>query len=56
MNFSDLGADGIKITTEQLSLKGDNELMYRANYSAENSLSVLKPIADFRIKRSKRLI
>jgi putative N6-adenine-specific DNA methylase len=51
----DLGARGVKIMTRAVEFEGDLELMYRCNYSLRTALSVLRPIADFRIKRTKDL-
>ena len=51
----ELGAEGIKTLTRAVEFEGDLELMYRANYSLRTALSILRPITDFRIRRSKDL-
>lgn len=51
----ELGAGGIKTVTRAVEFEGDKELLYRANYSLRTALSILKPIADFRIRKSKDL-
>lgn len=44
-----LGASEIKSVNRAVLFRGGRELMYRVNYCSRTALSVLMPIADFRI-------
>jgi putative N6-adenine-specific DNA methylase len=45
-----LGAGNVQTANRAVLFEGDKSLMYRVNYSARTALSVLMPIADFRIR------
>ena len=45
-----MGASGIKPANRAVLFSGSRELMYRVNYCSRTALSVLMPIADFRIR------
>ena len=45
-----LGAGDVQIGNRAVLFNGDMNLVYRANYCLRTALSVLMPIADFRIK------
>ena len=45
-----LGAGDVQIVNRAVLFKGDLGLMYRINYCVRTALSVLMPIAEFRIK------
>ncbi|MCJ7446338.1 MAG: class I SAM-dependent RNA methyltransferase [Bacteroidales bacterium] len=45
-----LGASGVKQVNRAVIFSGNRELLYKVNYCARTALSVLMPIADFRIR------
>jgi putative N6-adenine-specific DNA methylase len=45
-----LGAGNVQIANRAVLFEGDISLLYRANYSLRTALSVLMPIADFRMR------
>jgi putative N6-adenine-specific DNA methylase len=45
-----LGATNVVIANRAVMFNGDMELMYKVNYCSRTALSVLKQIADFRIR------
>jgi putative N6-adenine-specific DNA methylase len=45
-----LGALNVQIANRAVLFEGDKELLYRVNYCVRTALSILMPIADFRIK------
>ena len=45
-----LGASGIKPLNRAVEFEGNREMLYRVNYCSHTAISVLKPIADFRIR------
>jgi putative N6-adenine-specific DNA methylase len=45
-----LGAGNVQIANRAVLFEGDKSLLYRANYSLRTALSILMPIADFRIR------
>jgi putative N6-adenine-specific DNA methylase len=45
-----LGAGDVQTANRAVLFEGDMSLLYRVNYSARTALSVLMPIADFRIR------
>ncbi|MCX6322060.1 MAG: THUMP domain-containing protein [Bacteroidia bacterium] len=45
-----LGAADVQAVNRAVLFKGDKELLYRVNYCSRTALSVLMPVADFRIK------
>jgi len=55
MELESLGADKIKPANRAVTFDGDRELMYRVNYCSRSALSVLRPIADFRIRSKEDL-
>ena len=46
----ELGAVDVKVVNRAVLFKGDKSLLYRVNYCARTALSVLMPVADFRIR------
>jgi len=50
-----LGAVDIEEANRAVLFKGDKNLLYRVNYCARTALSVLMPIADFRIRSKNDL-
>lgn len=46
----DLGAGNIQIANRAVYFEGDMSLLYKVNYCARTALSILMPIADFRIR------
>ncbi len=48
--LSDLGAGNVEIANRAVSFEGDMALLYKVNYCIRTALSVLMPIADFRIR------
>jgi putative N6-adenine-specific DNA methylase len=50
-----LGASDAEVVNRAVLFKGDKEFLYRANYCLRTALSVLVPIADFRIKSKEDL-
>lgn len=45
----DLGAENTRVSKRAVSFSGDKELMYRANYKCRTAISILVPIATFKI-------
>ena len=45
-----LGAADVQAANRAVLFKGDKNLLYRVNYCARTALSVLMPVADFRIR------
>ncbi|MBE3085181.1 MAG: hypothetical protein IMZ64_03060, partial [Bacteroidetes bacterium] len=45
-----MGATDVNAVNRAVLFKGDKELMYKVNYCSRTALSVLMPVADFRIK------
>jgi putative N6-adenine-specific DNA methylase len=45
-----LGAGNVQTANRAVLFEGDKSLLYRVNYSARTALSVLMPVADFRIR------
>ena len=45
-----MGANGVQEVNRAVLFEGEKDLLYRVNYCARTALSVLMPIADFRIK------
>lgn len=45
-----IGATGIQVLNRAVAFNGDKEILYKANYCSRTALSILKPIADFRIR------
>src|SRR5512133_39076 len=46
----DLGANDVQTGNRAVLFNGDKSLMYRANYCARTALSILMPIAEFKIR------
>lgn len=46
----ELGAVDVQVVNRAVLFKGDKSLLYRVNYCARTALSVLMPVADFRIR------
>src|SRR5450759_2261327 len=45
-----MGAADVQAVNRAVLFKGDKNLLYRVNYCARTALSVLMPVADFRIR------
>lgn len=50
-----LGATDIELSNRAVTFKGNNEIMYKANYWSRTALHILKPIAGFYIRREEDL-
>ena len=50
-----IGASEVKTANRAVVFSGDMDLLYRVNYCARTALSVLMPIADFRIRTKEDL-
>jgi putative N6-adenine-specific DNA methylase len=50
-----LGADDVQAVNRAVMFRGDKNLMYKVNYCARTALSILMPVADFRIKSKEDL-
>ncbi len=50
-----IGATEIEISNRAVSFKGDTAVMYKANYWCRTALHILKPIANFYIRREEDL-
>lgn len=50
-----LGAADIKVVNRAVLFEGDTGLLYKVNYCVRTALSVLMPIADFRIRSKEDL-
>lgn len=46
----ELGADEVQIGRRMVSFRGDQEMMYRANFCLRTAVRILKPIKHFRAK------
>jgi putative N6-adenine-specific DNA methylase len=55
VELENLGATGVKQLNRAVSFTGSQEMLYLANYCCRTAISILKPIADFRIKSSDDL-
>lgn len=53
--LNDIGATDIEISNRAVSFKGDTSTMYKANYWCRTALHILKPIANFYIRREEDL-
>ncbi|NVN93939.1 MAG: class I SAM-dependent RNA methyltransferase [Bacteroidetes bacterium] len=53
--LSDIGATEIEIANRAVSFRGDISIMYKANYWSRTALHILKPIANFYIRREEDL-
>ncbi len=53
--LNDLGASDVEIITRGVSFRGDDALLYKANYQLRSALRILKPIGVFEIKNEKQL-
>ncbi len=53
--LNNLGAGNIQIANRAVSFEGDIRLLYTVNYCARTALSVLMPVADFRIRSKEDL-
>jgi len=50
-----LGASDVEEANRAVLFKGDKKLLYKVNYCARTALSVLMPVADFRIRSKEDL-
>jgi putative N6-adenine-specific DNA methylase len=50
-----MGAVQVRTANRAVLFKGDKKLLYRVNYCARTALSVLMPVADFRIRSKEDL-
>jgi putative N6-adenine-specific DNA methylase len=50
-----LGATDVQVANRAVLFKGDKEILYRINYCVRTALSVLMPVADFRIRSKEDL-
>jgi putative N6-adenine-specific DNA methylase len=50
-----LGADDVQTANRAVLFNGDKNLLYKVNYCARTALSVLMPVADFRIRSKEDL-
>ena len=50
-----LGAGNVQTANRAILFEGDKSLLYRVNYSVRTALSVLMPLADFRIRSKEDL-
>lgn len=48
-DLTGIGALDVEILKRAVSFRGDNELMYKANYLCRTALRILKPIAGFEV-------
>lgn len=48
--LTELGADEIQIGRRMVAFKGDQEMMYRANFCLRTAVRILKPIKHFKAK------
>lgn len=53
--LNDLGASDIRVLNRAVSFNGDLKLLYSANYCLRTALSILMPIAEFRIRSADDL-
>ena len=45
-----MGADKVQVANRAVIFEGDKSLLYRVNYCVRTALSILMPVADFRIR------
>jgi putative N6-adenine-specific DNA methylase len=45
-----LGASGVQALNRAVKFNGDKELLYKVNYCSRTALSILMPVAEFRIR------
>jgi putative N6-adenine-specific DNA methylase len=50
-----LGAGNVQTANRAILFEGDKSLLYKVNYSVRTALSVLMPVADFRIRSKEDL-
>jgi len=50
-----IGAGNVKTANRAVLFEGDKSLLYRVNYCARTALSILMPVAEFRIKSKEDL-
>jgi putative N6-adenine-specific DNA methylase len=48
--LASLGAENINVVNRAVLFSGDKELLYKVNYCSHTALSVLVPVAEFRIR------
>lgn len=48
--LTELGASNVQIGRRMVSFRGDNEMMYRANFQLHTAIRILKPIKRFKAK------
>jgi putative N6-adenine-specific DNA methylase len=53
--ISSFGAADVQIANRAVLFKGDKQLLYKVNYCARTALSVLMPVAEFRIRSKEDL-
>jgi putative N6-adenine-specific DNA methylase len=50
-----LGAESIAVERRAVSFWGDQELLYKANFSLRTALKILKPVAEFDVAKREQL-
>jgi putative N6-adenine-specific DNA methylase len=50
-----LGAESISVERRAVSFWGDQELLYKANFSLRTALKILKPVAEFDVSKREQL-
>lgn len=50
-----LGADDVRPLNRAVAFSGGMDMLYKANYCARTAISVLRPVADFRIRSADEL-
>ena len=50
-----LGAESITVERRAVSFWGDQELLYKANFSLRTALKILKPVAEFNVTKREQL-
>lgn len=50
-----LGAESISLERRAVSFWGDQELLYKANFSLRTALKILKPVAEFDVSKREQL-
>lgn len=50
-----LGAESISMERRAVSFWGDQELLYKANFSLRTALKILKPVAEFDVSKREQL-
>lgn len=53
--ITSFGAADVQIANRAVLFKGDKDLLYKVNYCARTALSVLMPVAEFRIRSKEDL-